>query len=325
MGEAGADVDDFEGGPGWSVGLPLAGAGAVQFAALFVLRDFIEPGNWGLFLLAGTASILPLGLALWFGFFRTRDPAGWWKIPSVLWPVSLLGLYTGVAVPDRVQPEFSRPVVAMDAYEYRRAGERIAQGASIVATRPRAVARAVPAPGDRGEIERIRFEFERQMAADAGDYAAALAAAGYPTLLGQIRTPSDLPAARRKIDAVQALIRTYRARYEERLGEVERRLMRAPLSEEARQAVLDGFRFSIRFRRDSGLHIWQLERDKSEAHRGMIDALREGRWQRRGERFVFPDAREQARFDTRLGDVHGAELELAAIREQVSRQPGSAY
>jgi hypothetical protein len=328
MPDAGAEVDDPETALGWSLALPLTIAGAVQFTGLFLLRNFMEPHNWLLFLAVTTAATLPVGLLLWFGVFRRRNPHGWWKIPLILWPAGFLALFTGVAVvqqPGFDSPaEFNRLVTVPEPMPagnvYWAAGESIAQESRTVAERAHAApAQPLDGSSELREIERIRLDFARQMAADGREFEAALEAAGYRTLLSAryVRGPGDLAGARRKLETAVARIRAFRARYEERVRDVEQRLIAAPIGDEAREALVGGFRARRAAMRSPANQVWQLEHDAASAFGGMIDLLAEARWRREGERFVFDDRADQRRFDARRADVDGVREEEESLREQL--------
>jgi hypothetical protein len=299
----------------------LIAAAAIQFTLLFLLRHHMERGNWGLLLFVATMAVLPLGLTLWFAVAAHYDRRGWWKIPLVLWPVGFVALVPGAAVHDA--PEPPPPEIAMPApvSNYWRAGASIAGATRTVAqrSRDRIAAPAQPAAGDMAVIDRIGLAFATQMASDGSDYEAALAAAGYSaTLLSPtVRSRADLAAERRRVAAVLSLIADFEARYEARIEAVERQLGQAPISDEARAAVLGGFRAAVRLTRDRARQIWQLERDIAQAHRGMIEVLAQSRWTRDGERLVFPSTVDQARFETRLGDVRAARDDQAAWRDEM--------
>lgn len=328
MQEAGAAGDDSETGPGWSVGLPLASAGVLQFVILFLLRNQMEPNNWGLCMAATTAAVVPLGLALWFGFFRRRDPRGWWKILLVLWPAGFLGLFTGVAIPaetPRQPPDDMTITLPISAYWL--AGVRIAVATCIVAQGPDddgSVSHpAGPTSGDMREIDRIDAEFRRQMGEDGTEYEAALVEAGYPDILlaRNLRSPANLPAARQRLARVLALIERFRARYAARIQAVEARLGRLRL-EAARADVLAGFQAARAPTRNRTDQIWRLERDIVQAQRGMLDLLGATRWRRSGERFVFSAAADQRRFDALASDVNQARDDQTAWRQEIVQVMG---
>lgn len=318
----GADKDAPDAGPGWSVAPPLIAAGTVQFTALFLLRHQMEPNNWALFMAATTSVILPLGLALWFGFFRRRDKRGWWKIPIVLWPVSFLALFTGVAVPEEMPQPHDDVAFAMSTSDYWRAGVRIAVATLIVAEGPDDDGGASRptglASGDMREINRIDAEFARQMGEDGRAYEAGLVEAGYPDLLlsRNLRSPADLPAARQRLERVLALIDRFRARYAARIATVETRL--GSVTPEAARADLQaGFRAARAPTRHRADQIWQLERDIAEAQRGMLDLLGSTRWRRDGERFVFQTPSDQTRFDALTADVNLARDDQSTWRVEI--------
>lgn len=329
MSDAGADVDDPDAGPGWSVALPLVGAGAAQFFALLLLRNLMEPNNWGLFLAITIVAVVPLGLILWFGFFRTCDPRGWWKIPLVLWPATFLALFTGVAVPgdtSRLQPD-DMPIV-MPISGYWLAGVRIALPTCIVAQSPEdddAAYRPVGlANGDMRAINRIASDFGRQMGEDGRAYEAALVEAGYPDLLlaRNLRTPADLPAARQRLARVQPLIERFQARYAARIEAVEEQLGRLARESAPGADVMAGFRAAREPTRGRTDQIWRLERDIVQTRRGMLDLLGSTRWHRSGERFVFPAASDQRRFDALEGDVNQARDDQSAWRQEIIQVMG---
>jgi hypothetical protein len=295
----------------------LIAAALVQFTALYLLNHLMVRGNWGLTMGAATAAILPLGLILWFGVARRHDRGGWWKIPLVLWFAGFFALFPGTAVredPSRPErPPVYLPVVADD---YWRAGVRIAEGATIVAERPGARSTARPAhTDDMRIIERIGAEFRAQMEQDGRDYEAALAATGYTSLLGPTVRPADLQTQRRILVAVRRQIGLFETRYQTRIEEVERALEAAPISEESRATVLEGFRAAIGLTRDRARQIWQLEQDIASAQLGMIDILAQAQWRRDGARFVLSSALHQERFDARMSDVIAAREEQAAARQ----------
>ena len=289
-----AEVPAWEHGGGFApekgMVAPLVAGALIQFfLCLGAEPDSTIGGARLLGYMIGAAA--PAWLILYFGFGRRRDPDGWWKIPLVIVPVTLVAVSLSMlgsrsANEDKALNSVRATSERILASEGQDAGPLVHSGAT----------------GEAGELERITLEFFRAMAEERRVFERDLAAAGFRDVLSPagLRSRSDIPAARARVNAGRQVIDRYYSHIQSRMDNFPRSLASADLSASARDSAIRGFQQSYR---DSSAYVRRmqaLDEEFADTLSATLDLLARARWRWQGAQFQFERQRDLDEFDVRM-------------------------
>ena len=317
--EQGSDADfaaeNYEYGGGYeapkSMAVPLLIAAIVTLVlALNPSTETLSTGARGLAFLSGRAfgvTVL-VGAILFFAVGRRRDPAGWWKIPLILFPIALFGSLGSAGHLRSSEDASLNSIVA--------SGERLVESGGMDA----GSLKHSGAGGEAGTIENLMLDFLREAAETNRSYGVEADAIGVADAL----TPAVLDArggmaeARRRVVASRELVNRYQTRQTERVAQLSARIGQSDISEQSKREAIEGFEQGARNGLSRSNRVWALELSMLDRIDNILDILDRGGWERRGEQFMFSRQSDLERFNAEIARLQadGREQEDAVRRNE---------